>query len=147
MPVTDVVCDASIVLKWFHDAGEAEVPEARSLLAGHRDGRITVWILDLTLYEMGNVLLRSLRWPAADVAAQLDDLRTICTPLTPSDHELRFAAGLAEAHELTFYDAAYAAVAQARGMAFATADAALLERGTGERAGEVAKRLGLTSET
>jgi predicted nucleic acid-binding protein len=141
--VTDVVCDTSIVLKWFHEAGEAEVPEARSLLGGHRDGRITAWILDLTLYEVGNVLLRSLRWPAEEVAAQLDDLRAICAPLAPSDHELRLAVRLADAHELTVYDAAYAAVAQARGMAFATADVALLERGTGERAGDIASRLGL----
>jgi predicted nucleic acid-binding protein len=144
--VTDVVCDASIVLKWFHEAGEAEVSEARSLLGGHRDGRITAWILDLTLYEVGNVLLRSLGWPAEDVAAQLDDLRAICAPLAPSDHELRLAARLAETYELTFYDAAYAAVAQARGMAFATADAALLDRGTGERAGDIASRLGLARE-
>ena len=47
MPVTDVVCDASVVLKWFHHEGEQEVEEARTLLAAHQAGLLTAWILDL----------------------------------------------------------------------------------------------------
>ena len=93
MPVTDVVCDASIVLKWFHDEGEQDVDEARVLLSAHQAGLITAWILDLTLYEVGNVLLRALGWPAADVAAQLDDLGAISLRTHP-EHR-RAAAGRA----------------------------------------------------
>ncbi len=146
MPVTDVVCDASVVLKWFHDEGEQEVEEARRLLAAHRAGQLTAWILDLTFYELGNVLLRALGWPAADVAAQLDDVRAICAVLAPSAGELRLAAQLAEAHTLTFYDAVYAAAARSRGAALATADQALLDAGAGESPGAIAARLGI-SET
>src|SRR5262245_23655587 len=73
MPATDVVCDASIVLKWFHEDGEAEVEAARELLDAHRAGRITAWVLDLTFYEVGNVLLRALGWSASEAAAQLED--------------------------------------------------------------------------
>lgn len=91
MPVTAVVCDASIVLKWFHDEGEQEVEEARKLLAAHRAGLLTAWILDLTFFELGNVLLRALRWPAVEVAAQLDDLRAICTVLVADAGDLRWA--------------------------------------------------------
>ncbi|MGH3104509.1 MAG: type II toxin-antitoxin system VapC family toxin [Gaiellaceae bacterium] len=143
--MTDVVCDASIVLKWFHDEGEQEVEEARRLLAAHRSGQLTALILDLTFYEVGNVLLRALRWPAADVAAQLDDVRSICAVLAPGADELRLAAQLAEAHALTFYDAVYAAAAHSRGAALVTADKALLDAGAGESPGVIAARLGITA--
>ncbi len=143
MPVTDVVCDTSVVLKWFHHEGEQEVDEARALLAAHQVGLLTAWILDLTLYELGNVLLRSLGWPAADVAAQLDDLSAICAALTPSADELRLAAYLAEEHALTFYDAAYAAAARSRGAHLATADRALLDAGVGASPGAISAALGL----
>lgn len=141
MGVTDVVCDASVVLKWFHDEGELDVEEARKLLGAHRANAITAWILDLTLYELGNVMLRALRWTAADVAAQLDDLRAICGVLMPGAGELRLAAELAEAHDLTFSDAVYAAAARSRGAVLVTADQALLNAGAGESLAVVAGRL------
>jgi predicted nucleic acid-binding protein len=145
--VTDVVCDASIVLKWFHEEGEEDVEHARKLLVGQRDGRLTACVLDLTLYEIGNVLLRALEWPARKVGAQLDDLRVIAAVLAPSAAELRLAARLAEAHDLTFYDALYAAAAQARAAALATADAALLATGVGESPEAIAARLGIAEAT
>jgi predicted nucleic acid-binding protein len=140
--VTEVVCDTSIVLKWFHDEGEDEVDEARRLLAAHRTGDLTAWILDLTLYELGNVLLRALGWTAADAASQLDDLLGICAPLVAGREDLRLAASLAEAHSLTFYDAVYAAVARSRGAALVTADSLLLASGLGESSAAAAARLG-----
>ena len=142
--MTDVVCDASVVLKWFHDEGEADVEDARRLLAGHRSGAITARVLDLTFYELGNVLLRALRWPAADVADQLDDLRAICSVVAADAAEHRVAALLAEQHTLTFYDAVYAAVARSRGSALATADRALLAAGVGESPATIAARIGIS---
>jgi predicted nucleic acid-binding protein len=144
MPVTDVVCDASIVLKWFHDEGEGDVEDARKLLAAHRSGPLTAWVLDLTFYELGNVLLRALGWRGADVADQLDDLRAICGALTVGAVEHRLAARIAEEHALTFYDAIYAAAARSRGSALATADKALLDAGEGETPGMIAAQLGIT---
>jgi predicted nucleic acid-binding protein len=142
--VTDVVCDASVVLKWFHEEGEREVGEARALLAAHRTGQLTARVLDLTFYELGNVLLRALGWTAKEVGAQLDDLRGICAPLAPRPGDLRIAAELAEAHPLTFYDAVYAAVARSRDAALATADRALIASGLGESPAAISARLGLT---
>ena len=144
MRVTDVVCDASVVLKWLHEEGEKGVEEARTLLSAHLAGRVTAWILDLTLYELGNVLLRALGWRAADVAAQLDDVRSICSVLAPTGGDLRLGAQLAEQHGLTFYDAVYAAAARSRGAVLATADEALIAAGAGEPPGAIAARLGIT---
>lgn len=142
--MTDVVCDASVVLKWFHAEGEHDVEDARRLLAAHRSASITAWILDLTLYELGNILLRALRWPAPQVADQLDDVRAICSVSTPGAVEQRLAAAVAEEHALTFYDAAYVAAARSRGALLATADKALLAAGVGESPATVAARLGIT---
>jgi predicted nucleic acid-binding protein len=136
--LTDVVCDASVVLKWFHDEGEPDVEDARRLLGGHRSGAITAWVLDLTFYELGNVLLRALGWPASQVADQLDDLRSICSVLAVGATEQRLAALLAEEHTLTFYDAVYAAAARSRASALATADKALLTAGLGDSPGAIA---------
>ncbi len=132
-----VVCDTSVVLKWFHVDGEADVADAHALLAAHRSGRVIATVLDLTLYEIGNVLLRSLRWPAERVASQLDDVLAICSPLTPSITELHVAAELAHRHTLTFYDAVYAAVATGRSALLATADRELLRAGLGHTAGGI----------
>ena len=136
-----VVCDASIVLQWFHEEGEHEVDDARELLTAHRAGRLTASILDLTLFELGNVLLRALGWQARQVADQLDDLRTMCPIVRPGRDELRAAASIAESHGLTFYDAVYAAAARLQADALATADAALLASRTGERPGAILARL------
>lgn len=144
--MTDLVCDTSVVLKWFHDEGEPDVEDARRLLAAHRSGSITAWVLDLTFYELGNVLLRALSWPATDAADQLDDLRSICGVLPVTAADLRTAAELAERHTLTFYDAVYASAALSRGSALATTDKALLDAGAGESPEAIVARLAI-SET
>jgi len=141
--VTDVLCDASVVLQWFHEEGEHDVGAARALLAGHLDGRAIASILDLTVYEIGNVLRVSLGWSADPIGDQLEDLGALCAPLAPDAAELRLAAQLAEAHALTFYDAAYAAVAQSRGMRLATSDRAIVAAGVGDPPAVVAAALGL----
>jgi predicted nucleic acid-binding protein len=131
MPAIDVVSDASVALKWFHAEGEEEVEPARALLEQYSRQAIGLVVLDLTPYEVGNALLRGRARVAADrVVVVLDALADICPQVAPNRDELREAATLAERHGLTLYDAAYAAVAQARG---ATLDEALLRSGLGRR--------------
>ena len=124
--MTSILCDASIVLKWFHEQDEPEVEEARELLAAHREGTLTASVLELTFYELGNVLVRSLRWSASDVADQLADLRRLCPVLDAPPDALSLAAELAVANALTFYDAVYAAAAKAHGATLVSADRELL---------------------
>lgn len=146
MPVTfaiDVVSDANVALKWFHAEGEEEVESARALLAGQRDRTVALRVLDLTPYELGNALLRGrLGVSATRVTAVLDALAEICPAVTPTRDELHQAATLAEQHDLTLYDAAYAAVARRRGAQLATLDRELLRAGLGRRPSELAARLG-----
>lgn len=134
MPAIDVVSDASVVLKWFHAEGEEEVEPARALLEHYGRRTIGLQILDLTPYEVGNALLRGRARVAADrVAVVLEALAEICPQISPTTGDLREAAALAERHGLTLYDAAYAAVARARGAELATLDQALLGSGLGRR--------------
>jgi predicted nucleic acid-binding protein len=128
----DVLVDTSIVVKWFHDVDEPDVEAARGLLEAQASGDAALFVLDLTHYELGNVLMRSLKWSAARTASLLANLAQICPSEAPSLTDFTEAAGLAETYNLTFYDAAYAAVAAARGAAVATADTRLLTTGLGQ---------------
>ena len=142
MSATDIVSDANVVLKWFHGEGEEEVAEARALLAGHRDRSVALHVLDLTAYEVGNALLRGRAHASAEqVATVLEALSEICPAITPSQEDLRDAAQLAEQHDLTLYDAAYAAVARRRGAQLATLDRELLRADLGRRPSQLVESL------
>jgi predicted nucleic acid-binding protein len=142
MPPTVVVSDASVVLKWFHATGEEEVGPARALLDAYADERIALVVLDLTSYEVGNALLRgSAAARPESVATVLDALADLCPHVVLDAPERRVAANLASEHRLTFYEAAYAAVARARGALLATVDRALVAAGLGLRPAAVLERV------
>jgi predicted nucleic acid-binding protein len=122
--------DTSVVIKWVHAEGESDVEAARRLLTAHRNATARLLILDLGVYEFGNVLARALRQPAAVVSSQLDLLHRLCSPFVhpaPSWHAE--AARLAERHALTFYDASWAAAALALGCPLVSADRRLRKVG------------------
>ncbi|MGH3778093.1 MAG: type II toxin-antitoxin system VapC family toxin [Pseudonocardiaceae bacterium] len=139
-----VVVDTSVIVKWFHADDEAEVGESRAILAAHRDEILTAHIVDLGIYEFGNVLLRALRWSADHTADQIDDLLVICgPPLTPTPQWRRQAATLAHQHRLTFYDALFVAAAQAVGAPLVSMDRQLLAADLAETPATFASRVGL----
>lgn len=134
MSVIDVVSDANIALKWFHEEGEQDVEPARQLLEHHRAGRVVLHVLDLTFYEVGNALMRGRAQATAEqTAIVLSALREICLTMHADDEILRDAAELVAEHGLTFYDAAYAAVARRLDAPLATLDKLLLGTGLGIR--------------
>ncbi len=129
------MADSSVLLKWFHTEGEDEVAAAQAVLRAHRARQADVRVLDLTIYELGNTLLRSLRWPARRVGDRLDDLLFLCGPvITLEPAWRRDAAELAELHRLTFYDAAFAAAARGLGVPLISADRQLLASGLAQSA-------------
>src|SRR3978361_1061486 len=143
MSAIDVVSDANVALKWFHAEGEEEVDEARALLAAHRSREIGVVVLDLTPYEVGNALMRGRAGASAEQAAiVLEALDEVCAVVSPDAADFRRATELAEQHNLTLYDAAYAAVAEGRGAQLATLHNALLKAGRGVRPVELTEKFG-----
>lgn len=138
MAAIDVVSDASVALKWFHAEGEEETEPSRALVGAHQERVVALFVLDLTAYEIGNALLRGrANATPGQVATVLEALDVICPALRPDRTELRLAAELAAGHNLTLYDAAYAAVAARRNAALVTLDTALLDAGLGCRPSEL----------
>jgi predicted nucleic acid-binding protein len=138
MPAISVVADANIVLKWFHSEGEEEVEPARALLDAHKERTVALSVLDLTAYEVGNALIRGRAGATAEQAATvIGALAEVCPAIRPSPEEMRVASQLAEHHDLTLYDAAYAAVAQSRSAELVTLDRALLSAELGRRPSEL----------
>jgi predicted nucleic acid-binding protein len=144
--MTRLLVDTSVIIKWFHDEGESELAEARALRDAHVRGDLDAYVLDLAIYEIGNVLVRALKWTAADVADQLDDLLALVgPPIVMAQDWLRDAAVLAEMHLLSFYDAGWAATAAGLGVPLVSADRRLLAAGLAESPTAVSSRLNLTS--
>jgi len=144
--VTHLLADTSVLIKWFHGEGEGELPEARALRSAHVAGEIDAHVLDLAMYEVGNVLVRALRWNAAAAADQLDDLRAVVgPPLVMTAAWLRRAAALAQDHALSFYDASWAATASELGMPLVSADQRLLDAGLAESPSQIVSRLKLVA--
>lgn len=143
--MTVLLVDTSVLIKWFHAEGESELAGARAIREATTRGEVQCRIIDLALYELGNVLLRRLRWSGRDVAEQLDDLCVICgAPLALTAEWLRRAAGIGDAHSLTFYDAAWAAAAEGLEVALVSSDRQLLAAGLAEAPAVTATRLRLT---
>jgi len=139
-----LLIDTSVLIKWLHSDGEAEIPEARSIRAAHLAGDLQARIIDLALYELGNVLLGALRWPSDEVADQLDDIVAICgAPLMMTAGWFRQAAGLAGDHGLSFYDASWAAAAIALKIPLVSVDRRLLTAGLAESPKDFSGRLRL----
>jgi len=142
MSVISVVSDANVAFKWFHADGEPEVEASRALVKLFGERLISLSVLDLTRYEVGNALLRGRAAVSAHQASiVLNALAEICPQVNPSIADMREAARLAEQHGLTLYDVAYAAVARGRGAELATMDKALLEAGLGHRPSEIVARV------
>ncbi len=142
--MTRLLIDTSVLIKWFHDAGESEVAEARAIRDAHLRGDLDAHVLDLAIYEVGNVLTRALTWTASDVGDQLADLLAIVgSPIVMAPGWLHDTAFIAETHVLSYYDASWAAAAGALGVSLVSADRRLLAAGLAASPSAVAVRLKL----
>ena len=122
-----LVIDASIALCWCF---EDEATPATDALAERvaRDGAV---VPILWRFELGNVLLQAEkrgRIAASDLAARLDLIGalSIVTDYESVSRAWGEVLGLARAHRLTTYDAAYLELAMRRAMPLATKDGELI---------------------
>ena len=133
----DVVCDSSVVIGWF---GERD-PDAESLLHAGMDQRCRLVVLDLTLYEVGNVLIRRYHQRAEATALILKGVATVADVVRPDWIVLLDAARIAAEDNLTLYDAAHAAQARDLGATLATEDSAIVDARLGLRPSTVVELL------
>ena len=126
----ELLLDTSVLLKWFHRDGEDEVEQAEWHLQAHREGVVHAHILDLGIYELGNVMVRALNRNAHQSRAVLEATLALCgPPLTLPDAAFGTVADIATADALTFYDAAFATAAREHGCTLVSSDRRLLATG------------------
>ncbi|MEW6388099.1 MAG: type II toxin-antitoxin system VapC family toxin [Thermodesulfobacteriota bacterium] len=104
------VVDASIILKWVvGDELELDYAKARHLLEGWMNGRWELAAPTLWTYEVGNFLGRQVPEEAAEKISLLLDLKIRNIDL--DEGMCRRCFTWMQRHGVTFYDAAYLAVA------------------------------------
>lgn len=123
---TTWLVDASVALKWFMPRdSEPDADLARSAI-----GQLAMRTTSLAVYEIGNILTRKSGWDADQIALALKVLNDICgDPLDLEPDDRRAAADIALTHDITFYDASYAAIAERTGRRLLSADSDLVQPG------------------
>lgn len=122
--MTDLVVDASVLLKWFVSAPERGRKEALGLRKEFEEGRLSVVVPSLIFLEILNVAGRRWGWEEdalADLASALDEVG-----FDVREPELASVAAWV-AQGLTGYDAAYVALAEQSGAELVSDDDEILE--------------------
>ena len=124
-----LVVDTSVLVKWFKTEDEDLTAEARALLERVERARAEVYAPALLLYEVGNILTRKSDLDDDAVAAVLAGIAASPLIVAPPEPALLArAARLARAHDLSFYDASFVALAVALDCPLVTADRTLARR-------------------
>lgn len=127
MPLQLVVPDASVLLKWVLPSDdEPDADHARLLRAAIRDEAVRALVPALWLYEVGNTIAR--RFPQ-HAEAWLSALMKFGLEEAPPSHAwLAKVLELTGRYEVSFYDAAYHALALLHEGLFVTADTRYVDR-------------------
>jgi predicted nucleic acid-binding protein len=123
---TTWLVDASVALKWFMPRDrEPDADLARSAI-----GQLAMRTTSLAVYEIGNILTRKSGLNANRIALALQVLHDICgDPLDLESSDRHATAEIALEHDLTFYDASYAAIAARTKRRLLSADSDLIRPG------------------
>jgi predicted nucleic acid-binding protein len=118
--VTTLLLDASVLLAAF-DPEDDHHEAARTLL---EDEDATLATLDLARYEVANVAVRAWRAPdsVTPLLAVVERLAEDGGVVPSTDVLLARAAGIAERHTISVYDAAYAAAVEEGGHRLVSCD-------------------------
>ena len=127
-----LLLDSSVWLAYARAEHEPNHEAAATLMTRSARGEVELRLLDLTAYELGNVVVCAWKQPRRVARFVVDAALDICAapPLVPTASERRDAHALAEEHGgLSVYDATYAAVARERRLTLVSGDRQLLRAG------------------
>jgi predicted nucleic acid-binding protein len=123
------VVDASVIVKWFLHHQEADRDRALALRDLHISGRSTIYIPQLALLEVLNVIRFSPKGNEEDGETALEALQDLNLETKSADvNLLRKANAIAWAYKITFYDAIYVALGEQVGYPLITADEAMVKK-------------------
>lgn len=122
------VLDTSVIAKWYRsDTSEPAAGIARALLRAHLMGIASVAVPELALFELGNVLAGAPELSDKVKAGALERFFRLGLNVVPFDRGLATGAlNIALRDNLTYYDAAFVALAKSTDTEFITADKKLL---------------------
>ena len=127
MPVPLVVPDASVLLKWVLPCDtEPDADKALLLRAAIQDEVVDALLPGLWLYEVGNTIARRFPMHASSWLSAL--LKFGLEEASPSQLWLTKTLELTQHYEVSFYDAAYHALALIHKGVFVTADSRYVNR-------------------
>lgn len=126
--MTELVLDASVLLKWFRSEGESHIAPARALRAAFERGALVVLVPPLLYLEIVNVAARRWDWSEDDVVALAGALEQL--ELEADQPKLEEVARWS-GRGLTAYDASYVALAEQHGIPLVTADEHVLTMAPG----------------
>jgi predicted nucleic acid-binding protein len=129
MPIPLVVPDASVLLKWVLPSnGEPDADKAVLLRTAIRDETVHALLPALWLYEVGNTIARRFPMHASGWLSAL--MKFGLEEASPSQLWLAKTLELTRRYEVSFYDAAYHALALIHNGVFVTADSRYVNRAT-----------------
>ncbi|MGH2602145.1 MAG: type II toxin-antitoxin system VapC family toxin [Dehalococcoidia bacterium] len=122
----EVVCDASVLVKWFRAEGEGDVDAAHAVRARFERGEYRIIVPFLIFLELLNQAARRWHKTAEELEDYANDLSTLgLTIMEPQIEDIARWCG----RGLTAYDACYVALAETRGIVVITADEEMLAVG------------------
>jgi len=121
------VLDASVILKWFVE--ENGTKEALQIRQNHIEGKYTLVVPDIAIYEVGNALRYKPDSSAAEVSRYCRNLYELNLDIIALPFEIIDSViETAYQNDITFYDASYVALAKELGLQFITADEKLYQK-------------------
>ncbi len=127
LPRPKFVLDTSVVLKWFVEEDEADLPQARRLQDAYLQGRCTLLAPELLLFELANALKTGRRFTSSEVLKALEHVFNLELALEGLRwNTLAKAVEMASIHGATVYDSYFLVLAVESGSLLVTADDAFL---------------------
>ncbi len=123
------VLDTSVGVKWFSQAGEADLSQALQVRQDFQDGQVRLLVPELFFVELANALRYNKSFTSTDVQAAVESVWSMeLERVDLSSQTLKEAVHLAYRYQLTLYDASFLAVADSSKADLVTADYTLCER-------------------
>jgi len=121
------VLDTSVVVKWYVE--EEDSDKARILMQNHLDGKSTLVVPDLLIYEVANALKYSGAFSEKEICESVQDLYDLKLDIiAPLPSVIYPAIKISLTKDIAFYDAFYLALAQEIKSPLITADKKLYQK-------------------
>ena len=111
--MTTLVIDTSVIIKWLNQDNEENIDKADKILENVKNGQAGIIAPELAKYEAGNVLLHGKKLRLEQALIALSSLYTLpISFITESKDLAEQTYSLAESLGITYYDAAFLALAK-----------------------------------